>query len=152
MIFISKQDDNIHITDSDTFLFQRIPKAFTKFFNGIIPSKATLVDHDGNSWDIELEKMKDFLILKNGWGKFAWDKCLEEADFLVFEYNGKSTFYVKIFSKSGCRKEAANGEKLVPIVTLDEDSDQGCRKIQRGLKWKHSPTTLKINEKPHSEG
>ncbi|MED6123557.1 hypothetical protein PIB30_050244 [Stylosanthes scabra] len=131
----------------------RIPKAFSaKFINGKIARKVAVVDHEGNSWDVELKKMEDgSLVFKNGWQDFARDKCLEQADFLVFGYDGKSKFHVKIFSKSGCRKEAANGSrKLDPIVISDdEDSDhQNSKRKQRKL----SPTSvLIVNEKPHSK-
>ncbi|MED6181283.1 hypothetical protein PIB30_018018 [Stylosanthes scabra] len=132
----------------------RIPKAFSaKFINRKIARKVAVVDHEGNSWDVELKKMEDgLLVFKNGWQDFARDKCLEQADFLVFEYDGKSKFHVKIFSKSGCRKEAANcSRKLDPIVISDDDEDsdhQNSKRKQRKL----SPTSvLIVNEKPHSK-
>ncbi|KAJ1385150.1 DNA-binding barrel domain superfamily [Sesbania bispinosa] len=134
-------------------LIQSIPKSFNKFFNGTTPCKVTLKDQDRNPWNICLEKIDDRLVFKNGWRQFARDKCLEERDFLVFEYDGKSTFYVKIFSKSGCRIEAENLGKTVPIVILEENSAQNCTKVQRGYKRKHPPTPSKINDnKSDSEG
>ncbi|KAL1350531.1 hypothetical protein HN51_014583 [Arachis hypogaea] len=135
----------------------RIPKAFSaKFSNGNIGRKTALVDHEGNSWDVELKKMDDgLLVLKNGWKKFVRDKCLEQADFLVFEYDGNSKFHVKIFSKSGCRKEAAISGKFNPVmISDDEDSDlqNSKRKHERGVKRKLSPITpLKLNQKSHSK-
>ncbi|KAK7337901.1 hypothetical protein VNO77_18492 [Canavalia gladiata] len=134
---------------------KQIPKSFTKFFNGITPCKATLVDHDRNSWDIHLEKIEDRLVFKSGWEQFAKEKGLEEGDFLVFQYDDKSTFYVKIFSRTGCRKVAeapASCAKSLPIVNSDEHSVPTCNKTQRGRKRKHPPTGLKINEKSMSEG
>ncbi|TKY61395.1 putative B3 domain-containing protein [Spatholobus suberectus] len=134
----------------------QIPTSFTKFFNGTTPCKVTLVDHDGKSWDVYLERIEGRLVLKNGWQQFAREKDLEEGDFLVFQYDGWSTFNVKIFSKTGCRKVAAPAPascgKIVPIVILDEDSDSRCNKTQCGRKRKHSPSSLKINEKSVLEG
>ncbi|KAK7258709.1 hypothetical protein RIF29_24291 [Crotalaria pallida] len=131
---------------------QRIPKAFNKFLNGYTTNEVTLVDHDDNSWDIDLAKIEDRFIFKSGWQRFAKEKGLESGDFLVFEHDGNSTFYVKMFSKCGCRKEAENcGNvencgKVVPKLILDEDSNQ------RGCKRKHSSIGLKINEKSNLEG
>lgn len=138
----------------DLFLFQQIPTSFTKFFNGTTPCKATLVDHDRKSWDVYLKKIEGRLVIKNGWQQFAREKGLEEGDFLVFQYDGSSTFNVKIFSKNGCRKVAAPAScgKDVPTVILDEDSDLRCNKNQCRRKRKHSLPSPKINEKSVLEG
>ncbi|KAL2345782.1 hypothetical protein Fmac_007067 [Flemingia macrophylla] len=122
----------------------KLPPSFTKFFNGVIPCKTTLVDHDRKLWDIYLEKIEGSLVFKNGWQQFAKEKGLEDEDFLIFQYDGKSTFDVKIFSRTGCRKVAASAScgKVVPTVILNEDSDLRCNKIQRGSKRKHSSPSL----------
>ncbi|OIW17529.1 hypothetical protein TanjilG_22641 [Lupinus angustifolius] len=130
----------------------RIPRAFNKFLNGITTNEVTLMDHENNSWDIDMARIEDTFIFENGWQQFAKEKCLEEGEFLVFEYDGKSTFYVKIFSKSGCRKEFETCNKVVPIVNMDEGCDQICQKNKRGRKRKHSSIGLQINEKSNLEG
>ncbi|KAL2661461.1 hypothetical protein AAZX31_03G225700 [Glycine max] len=133
----------------------QIPTSFTKFFNGVLPLKVTLVDHDRKSWDVYLEKTEGCLVFKDGWQQFAKEKVLEDGDFLVFQYDGRSTFNVKIFSKTGCRKVAApaSSAKIEPTVILDEDSDQRCSKeIQCGRKRKQSPPSLKTNEESVLEG
>lgn len=143
------------ILTGDLFLFQQIPTSFTKFFNGVLPLKVTLVDHDRKSWDVYLEKTEGCLVFKDGWQQFAKEKVLEDGDFLVFQYDGRSTFNVKIFSKTGCRKVAApaSSAKIEPTVILDEDSDQRCSKeIQCGRKRKQSPPSLKTNEESVLEG
>ncbi|CAJ1961054.1 unnamed protein product [Sphenostylis stenocarpa] len=110
----------------------QLPTSFTKFFNEIAPCKVTLVDQDGKCLDVKLEKIEGRLVFKNGWQQFTQEKNLEEGDFLVFQYDGMSTFNVKIFSKTGCKKVAAppNSEKIVPIVNLEEDSNQHSNKNQ----------------------
>jgi len=48
---------------------QQIPPSFTRFFNGILPCKVVLVDHDGIHWDVKMEKMEGMegrLVLKMG--------------------------------------------------------------------------------------
>ncbi|KAF1870182.1 hypothetical protein Lal_00017763 [Lupinus albus] len=128
----------------------RIPRAFNKFMNGITTSEVTLMDHDNNSWDIDMARIEDTFIFKNGWQRFAKEKCLEEGEFLVFEYDGYSTFYVKIFSKTGCRKEFQNSNKIVPIPILDEGCDQICKENKRGRKRKYPSIDLQINQKSNS--
>ncbi|KAK7332878.1 hypothetical protein VNO80_29634 [Phaseolus coccineus] len=132
----------------------QIPTSFTKFFNGIAPCKIILIDHDGKCWDVNLEKIEGRLVFKNGWQQFAKEKNLEEGDFLVFEYDGMSTFNVKIFSKSGCRKGATppSREKIVPIVNLEEDSDEFSDKIQSNGIRKRSLPNPKIKVKSVLEG
>ncbi|KAK7397299.1 hypothetical protein VNO78_18467 [Psophocarpus tetragonolobus] len=134
----------------------QIPTSFTKFFNGVTPCRATLVDEDRKSWDVSMERIEGRLVFKNGWQQFARDKDLEEGDFLVFQYDGSSTFNVKIFSKTGCRKVAApatpRSGKIVPTAILDEDPNQRCTKIQRGRKRKQSSPSLQTNDKSEMEG
>lgn len=136
------------------FLFQQIPTSFTKFFNGIAPCKIILIDHDGKCWDVKLEKIEGRLVFKNGWQQFAKLKNLEEGDFLVFQYDGMSTFNVKIFSKTGCRKGATppSREKVVPIVNLEKDSDEFGNKIQSNGIGKRSLPNTKLKLESVLEG
>jgi len=94
------------------------------------------------------------LVFKNGWQQFVKEKNLEEGDFLVFQYDGKSTFKVKIFSKTGCRKVATppTREKTVPIVNLEEDSDEPSHKIQSNATRKRSLPIPKLNVRSVLEG
>ncbi|KAL9320368.1 hypothetical protein ACSQ67_012207 [Phaseolus vulgaris] len=132
----------------------QIPTSFTKFFNGIAPCKIILIDHDGKCWDVKLEKIEGRLVFKNGWQQFAKLKNLEEGDFLVFQYDGMSTFNVKIFSKTGCRKGATppSREKVVPIVNLEKDSDEFGNKIQSNGIGKRSLPNTKLKLESVLEG
>ncbi|XP_027932448.1 putative B3 domain-containing protein At5g66980 isoform X2 [Vigna unguiculata] len=96
--------------------------------------------------------MEGLLVFKNGWQEFVKEKNLEEGDFLVFQYDGKTTFTVKIFAKTGCRKVAASPSrvKVVPIVNLEEDSDEDSYKIQSNGVRKRPLPSSKANVK--SEG
>ncbi|CAJ1970585.1 unnamed protein product [Sphenostylis stenocarpa] len=127
----------------------QIPTSFTKFFNGITPCKATLVDHDGKSWDVNLENIDGGLVFENGWEKFAKERDLEDGDFLVFQYDGIFTFSVKVFSKTGCRKVAAppSGGQILTTVKLEQDYEQTSGQVQNGVKRKHSSLSPEINQK-----
>jgi len=102
----------------------------------------------------KMEGMEGRLVFKNGWQQFVKEKNLEDGDFLVFQYDAKSTFNVKIFSKTGCRKVATppSREKSVPIVNLEEDSGEPSNKIQSNGIRKRSLPTPKINGKSVLEG
>ncbi|WVY94583.1 hypothetical protein V8G54_033671 [Vigna mungo] len=124
----------------------QIPRSFTKFFTGITPCKVVLVEQDGKHWDVKVEKIEGGLVFKSGWQEFAKEKNLEDCDFLVFEYDGKTSFNVKIFGKTGCRKVAAP-PKVVPIVNLEEDSDEHSHEIQSNGVRKRPLPSPKTNVK-----
>ena len=128
------------------FILQSIPQAFIKHFNGTIPKKAILKDQTGKSWHVGLEQSNRRLCFKNGWQCFASDHSLEFGDFLIFKFNRSSLFEVKIFSKTGCKKEeAAPIGKPIPFVNLEEDSETEltCSRPTRIGKRKRSEVGLK---------
>ncbi|XP_059444245.1 putative B3 domain-containing protein At5g66980 isoform X2 [Corylus avellana] len=133
-----------------------IPQVFIKHFNGAIPKKATLFDHTKKRWHVSLEQTDGRLCFTNGWQSFASHHSLQFGDFLVFKYNRKSWFEVKIFSKTGCKKgeeAVAPPDKTFPFVDLkEEDSEleKTCRKLTCASKRKHSEIGLKKNEEPGS--
>lgn len=128
---------------------QSIPPAFIKHFNGTIPKKAILIDHAGKSWPVGLEQIDDRVCFKYGWQRFASDHSMEFGDFLIFKYNKSYLFEVKIFSKTGCKKdESVAIENTMPIVNLEEDSeaDQTCSPRTHAGNPKHSHIGTKKKE------
>jgi hypothetical protein len=138
-------------------ILQSIPQTFIRHFNGAIPKKATLFDHTKKRWRVTLERTDGRLCFNNGWQGFATDHSLQFGDFLVFKYNRKSWFEVKIFDKTGCKKgeEAVAPDKTIPFVELEEEEDskpeKTCRKHTSAGKRKYSEIGLKKNEEPGSE-
>ncbi|KAM4118026.1 hypothetical protein ACB094_02G169700 [Castanea mollissima] len=123
-----------------------IPQAFIKYFNGTIPKRAILKDQTGKSWRVGLEQTNRRLCFNSGWHCFASDHSLEFGDFLIFKFNRSSLFEVKIFSKTGCKKEqAAPIGKPIPFVNLEEDSktELTCSRPTRFGKRKRSEVGLK---------
>ncbi|XP_059444439.1 putative B3 domain-containing protein At5g66980 isoform X2 [Corylus avellana] len=130
-----------------------IPPAFIRHFNGAIPKKAILFDHTKKPWNVTLEQTEGLLCFKNGWQCFASDHSLEFGDFLVFKYNRNSSFEVKIFSKTGCKKgETVALDKTIPSVDLEQDSkpEKTFRRPICVGKRKHSEIVLKKNEEAGS--
>ncbi|XP_059639690.1 putative B3 domain-containing protein Os03g0621600 [Cornus florida] len=83
----------------------RIPPAFLKHFDGVLPSKSIIRSHASRSWRVEVRKVDNNLYFEKGWHEFVEDNSLEFGDFLVFCYGGDSIFFVKVFGKNGCHKE-----------------------------------------------
>ncbi|KAF3968363.1 hypothetical protein CMV_007738 [Castanea mollissima] len=141
-----KQDRLISDENSIYFILQSIPQAFIKYFNGTIPKRAILKDQTGKSWRVGLEQTNRRLCFNSGWHCFASDHSLEFGDFLIFKFNRSSLFEVKIFSKTGCKKEqAAPIGKPIPFVNLEEDSktELTCSRPTRFGKRKRSEVGLK---------
>ena len=57
------------------------------------------------------------LFFWSGWHDFVKDNSLDIGDFLVFKYDGSSTFKVKIYGRNTCEKDVrlAKREEEYPI-------------------------------------
>ncbi|GAB2279693.1 hypothetical protein Dimus_014335 [Dionaea muscipula] len=84
----------------------RIPPAFREHLGENLRQKYTISSSPPNNhaWRVYLETEGDRLFFKEGWPEFVRDQNLTFGDFLVFHYDGDSTFLVKIFGKNGCSK------------------------------------------------
>ncbi|PKH57129.1 hypothetical protein CRG98_050300, partial [Punica granatum] len=103
-------------------LLQLIPSDFLKQFKGKIPNQATLKDHAGRSWSVQLKEVGSKLFIKNGWEEFVTDHSLGFGDFLIFSYyHSTSVFHVKIFGKNGCRKKRACAANKTLLINLEEE-------------------------------
>ena len=58
-----------------------------------------------------MEERGNGLFFCSGWQDFVKDNSLEIGDFLVFKYDGKSTFKVKIYGRNACEKEIKLAKK-----------------------------------------
>ncbi|KAI9111214.1 hypothetical protein K1719_017825 [Acacia pycnantha] len=84
----------------------RIPKLFVSSFS-LTPKTVKLINTSKRLWMVEMEKEEEdpkALYFKKNWDKFVKDNTLEAADFLIFKFDGKSTFEVVICGKSACDK------------------------------------------------
>ncbi|XAR73938.1 hypothetical protein NMG60_11008075 [Bertholletia excelsa] len=133
---------------------KRIPPAFVRHFNGSIPKWATVEDLNGKLWSVKMEKTGDGVFLGSGWETFASDMSLELGDFLVFKYNGKSLFNVKIFGTSGCMKQEAlantfmSKETVTPVqIKGESDEEQTCPKSTSNCKQKFSEIVIRRSKR-----
>ncbi|CAK7355254.1 unnamed protein product [Dovyalis caffra] len=84
-----------------------IPKQFANRFQEKLSDTIRLRGPSGHIWAVKLTKTTNDWLFQNGWVNFVQDHGLEEADFLVFQYEGNSSFKVTIFTKTGCEREGS---------------------------------------------
>ncbi|KAM5579243.1 hypothetical protein ABKV19_009167 [Rosa sericea] len=85
-------------------VFERIPRAFVKNFNGCVPGMCGLRGPCGNLWAVNLKEIEGRVVFHNGWQSFAKHHFLQVGDFLTFTKDGGSIFDVIIYGKSYCKK------------------------------------------------
>ncbi|KAJ9170776.1 hypothetical protein P3X46_018856 [Hevea brasiliensis] len=133
-----------------------LPPAFVMQLNRPLLKKATLKDHNGKLWDVQLEKTERDLIIRKGWQEFASHHSLVDADFLVFKYDGNSQFYVKLYGKNGLEKEKTlpnnmSSTHMEESETETEDEKNRSHSIS-GCKRKYSNTASIENQKQGRSG
>ncbi|KAK6914922.1 B3 DNA binding domain [Dillenia turbinata] len=90
----------------------RIPPAFIKNFNGVVPNKIVLKYGGRESYDVTVKKNENNFFLEDGWKDFVDDHLISPGDFLIFKNNRPNIFEVKIFGTDACKKEeGAIGKK-----------------------------------------
>ncbi|KAL0430320.1 UNVERIFIED_CONTAM: hypothetical protein Sradi_0658000 [Sesamum radiatum] len=81
-----------------------IPVEFARRYKELLPEKVCLETESQESWAVKIEQVNERHCLVGGWPEFVKGNQLEEGDFLVFYFVGRSTFRVAIFSMDGCDK------------------------------------------------
>ncbi|KAI3452083.1 hypothetical protein Pfo_008748 [Paulownia fortunei] len=126
-----------------------LPPVFVPKYGKILPESAKLRISSGETWDVKLEEIDDekycFTV---GWNKFVKYVGLEMGEFLVFWFNGKSTFDVSVFGISGCEREVsaknlpADSDADDQAVDLSNDSKSMYRNapdVSKKLSWTPIP-------------
>ena len=91
---------------------QIIPDRFAQHFRGQTGRTIKLASRHGYTFDVQITKDLEKLVLDSGWKAFARAHDLRTGDFLVFKYDGHSQLKVLIFGPSGCEKiQACNLKK-----------------------------------------
>ncbi|XP_021801202.1 putative B3 domain-containing protein Os03g0621600 [Prunus avium] len=88
-----------------------IPPEFMNYVNGRLPPTCTFRGPSGECWTVGLELRGDRFVFHNGWQGFVKDHSLEIANFLVFDYDGKSKFDVTMYDPIGTEKELEPAKK-----------------------------------------
>ncbi|XP_043714421.1 B3 domain-containing protein At4g34400-like [Telopea speciosissima] len=112
-----------------------IPKEFTRQFAMEIADVAVLKVPSGRKWQVEVKKVDDSVRFQNGLRGFLEYYSISVGHFLVFRYNGNSTFLVLIFNPSACEidyptdndddREESNlhSERLILVKKEPEEED-----------------------------
>jgi hypothetical protein len=79
---------------------QRIPDKFVREFGDELSAEATLTDHNGNFWQVGLEKANNKIWFDDGWHDFIEYHSIHCGYFVVFRYEGNSKFYVLVFDNT----------------------------------------------------
>ncbi|PRQ60669.1 putative transcription factor B3-Domain family [Rosa chinensis] len=82
-----------------------IPLKSALEFGDELSNVATLIVPAGRVWQVDLERAHKTIWFVGGWQKFAEYYSLTDGQFLVFSYQGNSTFHVRIFYFSCCEIE-----------------------------------------------
>lgn len=82
------------------FEFQRIPDNFLRKYGTQLSTIATLTVPDGSVWPIGLKKADNRIWFVDGWQDFVQRYSIGVGYFLVFMYEGNSSFIVHIFNLS----------------------------------------------------
>lgn len=86
------------------------------------------------------------MVFTSGWEIFVRENSLKTTDFLVFHYDGKSKFEVRIFEKTGCEKEID-----VPFLTDKEKPGQEVQIIEDEHNAKQTEHGAPILKDEHKE-
>ncbi|GAB4848919.1 hypothetical protein Ancab_003731 [Ancistrocladus abbreviatus] len=101
-----------------------IPPAFQKLLDRNVPQKSTITNLANQTWIVNLVREGNYVYFKEGWQEFVKHHALELGDFLVFQYDGYSSFTVNLFGKNGCAKEtnvAANCKEQLLLKQKQEE-------------------------------
>ncbi|KAJ7967395.1 B3 domain-containing transcription factor VRN1 [Quillaja saponaria] len=90
----------------------RIPEYFLRKFGNGLSAIAMLTVPDGNVWRVGLKKADNKFWFHDGWQAFAEHYSIRVGYFLVFRYQGNSSFNVHIFN-------LATSEINYPSATLN---------------------------------
>ncbi|KAI9111165.1 hypothetical protein K1719_017776 [Acacia pycnantha] len=118
-IFVSILNENEEIMEAVKVLIGEwriklsIPKLFVSSFH-LTPKTVKLINASKRLWMVDMEKEEKDpkeLYFKNHWPKFVKENALEDADFLLFKFDGNSTFEVVICGRTTCDKMLENQTK-----------------------------------------
>lgn len=94
-------------------------------------SKCAIRSPIGKFCMVHVEVRGNGMFFRNGWPDFVKDNYLEIGDFLVFEYDGKSTFNVKIYGRNACEKD-------IRVVKKNNDNPISLEKKGKQVQEKES--------------
>ncbi|KAI6693739.1 hypothetical protein NL676_021449 [Syzygium grande] len=100
----------------------RIPKKFAQKYGNELSDVVRLIASDSSIWLVELRKHNRRLWFHDGWQRFLEHHSIHSGQFLIFKYEGDSTFHVYIYNLT------ASWEKnsLNPLGSKEFISSKQC--------------------------
>ncbi|XP_042985789.1 B3 domain-containing transcription factor VRN1-like isoform X1 [Carya illinoinensis] len=110
----------------------RIPKKFVKLFGYELASVVTLTLPNGCSWQVGLEKAEKKIWFHEGWHDFVEHHFIDNGYFLVFRYEGNSTFHLLVFDKTATEIQypSRKADDEMDIMVLDDEEKSSHEKLQ----------------------
>ena len=104
---------------------QRIPGKFVREFGDELSTVAKLTLPYGRIWQVGLEKADNNIWFCDGWQAFVEYHSICYGHFLVFRYQGNSSFHVLVFDKTATEIQYPSSkncklEDQVDIMDLDD--------------------------------
>ncbi|KAJ4963153.1 hypothetical protein NE237_023092 [Protea cynaroides] len=109
-----------------------IPTEFTRQYAKEVAEVAVIKVPSGRKWQIEVKKVDGTVWFRNGFRGFLKYYSISIGHFLVFRYDGNSTFSVFIFNQSACE------------MNYPSDSDQDIEEF-------NLPTLIPSKKEPEEE-
>ncbi|XP_057437016.1 B3 domain-containing transcription factor VRN1-like isoform X3 [Lotus japonicus] len=128
-----------------------VPKSFVKNHWQGISTSVSLILPNKTKWKVYWMKRDGDVYFHNGWKEFAEYISLEVAQFVVFQYEGKSRFNVIVFGKSGIE---------IKYPSKDNNTLEECEEVhesdlvaegKRGKPKPASPPYKKMKTSPKEE-
>ncbi|KAM5551985.1 hypothetical protein ABKV19_026720 [Rosa sericea] len=126
------------LDDNSRDLKLKIPKKFLIKYGEDLLNTVCLKLPSGSEWEVELIRCKGKAWFEKGWPEFSRFCCLDCGNFLVFRYEGNSTFEVCIFDRTATEIDYPI---TVPKIYEDENDDLSIEILE-------FPPCPKTREKP----
>ncbi|XP_056688883.1 B3 domain-containing protein At3g06220-like [Spinacia oleracea] len=107
----------------------KIPDAFLEHLSTKIPKKVILKNCFDDHWPVGIVENEDGLFFQEGWSKLVSDYPLLGGEFMVFKYDGYSTFEIRTPNTSHFKKQPVTGcfagqeEAKTPTEEDNEDEE-----------------------------
>ncbi|KAJ1690157.1 hypothetical protein LUZ63_014312 [Rhynchospora breviuscula] len=106
-----------------------LPENVTKHFSSLVGKFLKFKCPGGDTWQVELIKAGDKLVLEAGWNKFAGSNNVWQDDLLTFKLVSGSTFEVRIFDSLGWEICGSSGEEK---EEEDEEEEEATNDVSIG--------------------
>lgn len=105
---------------------QLIPIAFATLtrFEEMVPNHFILINYSGRSWRVEARHIDGKIYFDDGWKRLVEENCLEEANFIVFEYDGRNEFKFKVYELDGCQKIGEKDDRMEEGEESEEEEEE----------------------------